>query len=93
MRKQDIVWLICSLLACVFFYAQGYAQAYDQTVVNNLSKTRDALLDQRSHLDVKADEIKKKIDELSRQLNLVNTYLTDTDKSLRDIEDAIRRVK
>lgn len=79
------------LAFALMFWSIGYAQAYDRTVANNLGKTRDALLDQRSHLAVKADEIKGKMAELDKQLGIVESYIRDTDRALRDIEDAIRR--
>lgn len=79
------------LAFALMFWSIGYAQAYDRTVANNLGKTRDALLDQRSHLAAKADEIKGKMAELDKQLGIVESYIRDTDSAIRDIEDAIRR--
>ncbi len=70
----------------------GYAaHAYGAEVLNNLRKTRDALLDQRSHLETNANAIKQKMDELGKRLDIVNGYLRETDNALRDVDDAIRR--
>lgn len=91
--RQKLLLLVLILVAGGLCYCAGYVQAYDQTVYNNLSKTRDALIDQRTHLEEKADGIKKTISELERQLDMVNSYLRDTDRSLRNIEDAIKRVQ
>ncbi|MCA9805409.1 MAG: hypothetical protein KC777_25740 [Cyanobacteria bacterium HKST-UBA02] len=93
MPRQKLLLPVLILVVGGLSYCAGYVQAYDQTVYNNLSKTRDALIDQRSHLEEKADEIKRKMADLDRQLDMVNSYLRDTDRSLRNIEDAIRRVQ
>ncbi|MBK9144173.1 MAG: hypothetical protein IPM23_16890 [Candidatus Melainabacteria bacterium] len=93
MPRQKLSLLVLIVLASSLSYCAGYVRAYDQTVYNNLFKTRDALIDQRTHLEEKADEIKKKMAELDRQLDVVNSYLRDTDRSLRNIEDAIKRVQ
>jgi len=71
----------------------GSATAYDNQVTNNLLRTRDALLDQKTHLQTAADQIGSKIDTLQRQLDTVNQYLNDTDKALRDVEIAIDRTR
>ena len=87
--KSACLWSLFALL----FYSVGYANAYDSVVLRNLYKSRDALLDQKSHLQEKSDNIKKAINDLNRQLNVVESYLRDTDKNIRDIDDAIRRVQ
>jgi len=75
-------------------WSVGYVQAYSSLeVTNSLNKTRDALLDQRTHLKERADLISQKIAEYSRQLDVVNSYLRDTDRNLSDVEDALRRVR
>ncbi len=74
----------------------GYVQAQQSTyteIWNNLNKTRDSLLDQRTHLQERADRINEQIAELQRQLDIVNNYLRDTDRNIRDVEDALRRVR
>lgn len=89
-KALRLLLLVILILAS---WGAGYVQAYDATVVNSLNKTRDALLDQRLHLQQRADAISQRVAELNRQLDLVNSYLRDTDRNLRDVEDALKRVK
>jgi prefoldin subunit 5 len=65
------------------------APAYDNSVINNLKRTREALLSQKSNLEGSADRLGQRIDELQRQLDSVNAYLRDTDRALRDVDQAI----
>jgi len=65
------------------------AIALDSMVYNNLSRSRQALLDQREHLQESADRIGRQIDNLNRQLDTVNAYLRDTDTALRDVESTM----
>lgn len=86
-RAARVLGLVSLLIAT---WGAGYVQAAYQTDVNrNLQRTRDALLDQRAHLEQAADSIGKKIDELNRQLDIVNSYLRDTDKAIRDVDAAM----
>lgn len=84
--------LLLFTLLIVGSWSMGYVHAYSSEVVNNLNRTRDSLLDQRTHLQQRADTLAGQISELSRQLDVVNSYLRDTDKNIRDIDDALRRV-
>ena len=70
-------------------WSMGYVYAYQTDVNKNLLRTRDALLDQRSHLEQSADAVGKRIDELNRQLDIINSYLRDTDKAIRDVNAAM----
>ena len=81
------------VLVAVISWTLGNVHAYSTEVVSNLQRTRDALLNQRSHLESKADEIKRKIDEYNRNLAIVNGYLRETDNALKDVENAIRRAR
>jgi hypothetical protein len=69
----------------------GSASSADTGVYGNLNRSRDALLDQRAHLQQAADGISQKIAELQRQLDSVNAYLRDTDNAVRDIDNALKR--
>jgi len=71
----------------------GRATAYDPSIFNSLSRSRDALLAQRAHLNDAADDAKAKIDALQRQLNTINAYLTDTNSALTDVENALARAQ
>lgn len=90
--KKVVRLLLLTLLAVVSWSFGHVHAAYNPEVVNNLNRTRDALLDQRQHLQERSDSITRQVGELNRQLDVVNSYLRDTDKNIRDIEDALRRV-
>ncbi|MBX3138338.1 hypothetical protein KF707_19065 [Candidatus Obscuribacterales bacterium] len=89
--KKALRFLLLTLLV-VCSWTMGYAHAYSSEVLNNLNRTRDALLDQRRNLQQRYDAISQKINELNRQLDVVNSYLRDTDRNIRDVEDALKRV-
>ncbi len=91
MVREKITRLASLLAFALLFWSIGYAQAYESYVVGNLSKTRDALLDQRSHLASKMDEIKRKMNDLDKQLTIIEGYMRDTDRAINDIDAAIRR--
>lgn len=92
-RKRKLLNIASWLAFALIFWSIGYANAYDSYVVKNLYKTRDALLDQRSHLLTKRDAVKSRMNELNKSLNIIDGYLRDTDKNIRDVEDAIKRVQ
>ncbi|HEY9754279.1 MAG TPA: hypothetical protein V6C97_03835 [Oculatellaceae cyanobacterium] len=69
------------------------AFAFDSLVYNNLSRSRQALLDQRAHLQESADRIGRQIDNLNHQLDTVNSYLRDTDTALRDVETSMANAR
>ncbi len=58
-------------------------------VVDNLKKTRDALLDQKSQLQAKSDIVYKKMKDSQREYDLLQAAITDTDRSIKDIDDAL----
>lgn len=58
-------------------------------VVDNLKKTRDALLDQKAQLSAKADLVYRKIKDSQREYDLLQAAITDTDRSIKDIDDAL----
>ncbi len=89
--KKALRFLLLTLIV-VSSWTMGYAHAYSSEVLNNLNRTRDALLDQRRNLQLRYDAISQKINELNRQLDVVNSYLRDTDRNIRDVEDALKRV-
>ena len=85
-----ITILACSLCTLAGF-ATGWVRAYDAATINNLNRSRDALLDQRNYLQQQADVVNKKIDSLQKQLDVINSYLRDNDRALRDVEVALNR--
>ena len=58
-------------------------------VVGQLEKTRDALLDQKSQLSAKADIVYRRIKDNQREYDLLQAAITDTDRSIKDIDDAL----
>ena len=58
-------------------------------VVDNLKKTRDALLDQNAQLAAKADFVYRRIKDNQREYDLLQAAITDTDRSIKDIDDAL----
>ena len=95
MNSRNAVRLFSLILIMSLSWGIGYGQATFNTrdVINNLNKTRDSLLDQRQHLAERADQINQQIRNLQQQLDVVNSYLNDTDRNIRDVEDALRRVQ
>jgi ABC-type transporter Mla subunit MlaD len=76
-----------------FMLVSGRATAYDPSIFNSLSRSKDALMAQRAHLQDAADDAKAKIDVLQRQLDTINAYLTDTDSALNDVQSALARAQ
>lgn len=81
-------FVVCLVLAALTW--AGSASALDQ-VVDNLKRSRDALLTQRQHLQDTADAIGRRIDDLNHQLDSVNSYLRDTDSAIHDVDSALQR--
>lgn len=90
--KKPVRYLFLTLVIALS-WSIGYVQAQTSDIWNNLNRTRDSLLDQRAHLQERADRLGEQIAELNRQLDIVNSYLRDTDRNIRDVEDALRRVR
>jgi len=82
-------FVVCSLIAALTW--AGSAAAVDNTVIDNLKRSRDALLTQRQNLQESADAISRRIDELQHQLDSVNSYLRDTDSAIHDVDGALGR--
>jgi hypothetical protein len=66
-------------------YAFGYSSVY-----STLEQTHNSLLEQRDHLQRMQSSYNDQIGRLQAQLNVVNGYLSDNDRALRDIEEAMR---
>lgn len=86
LHKAVALVAICSLC-----FLSGRASAYNASIYNSLSRSRDALLTQRSHLQDAAAEVNTRINELKGKLDSINSYLADTDNALRDVESAMAR--
>lgn len=95
MNGRKALQLVAFTMILLSSWSVGYVQAQtnNREVTNSLNRTRDALLDQRSHLKERADLIQQKLNEYGQQMDVINSYLRDTDRNLTDVEDALRRVR
>lgn len=84
--KLSTVLILVTLQFIVTISIGTMAFAENTQVYNSLAKSRDALLDQRQYLQAQSDR-------LSQQLDVVNGYLRDNDRALRDVEAAMRRAQ
>jgi uncharacterized coiled-coil DUF342 family protein len=85
------IQVVALLAVCSLCWFSGRASAYNASIISSLSRSRDALLTQRSHLKDAAAETQTKIKEYSEKLDSINSYLLDTDNALRDVESAMAR--
>ena len=76
------------LVACLSSIALSQTP---QPVYTSLMKSRDALLDQRRFLQAEADRLNIQMTALRKQLDVVNSYLSDNDRAVKDVDNAIRR--
>ncbi len=93
MKYRGLIRVISCLALISFYLFSDSANASDPTIYNSLSRSRDALLAQRAHLQDAADDAKAKIDQLNRQLVTINAYLNDTNTALSDVENALARAQ
>ena len=84
--------LIISLVIWTVFLAMPLAETAkaDTDLMNNLQRSRDALLRQRGELQDADARIGAQISELGQQQSRVEAYLRDTDSALRNVESAMR---
>ena len=69
------------------------ALSQDYSVYSHLKRSRDALLEQRWHLQQSADQLNRQIDSLNRELIKVDAELMDTVAALRDLEVSMSRIQ
>lgn len=94
--KTKFVFAIAILLAAITLISldirlapKSRLAASALGVVDNLKKTRDALLDQKAQLSAKADVVYRRIKDNQREYDLLQAAITDTDRSIKDIDDAL----
>ena len=78
------------LIACLSSLAVGQTL---QPVYVSLLKSRDALMDQRKYLQTEADRLNQQMILLQKQVDVVNSYLRDNDRAVKDVDNAIRRAQ
>ena len=91
MRFQPLIFVML-LLTVLISLGTGYALGAGSTY-SNLENTHNSLLEQRDHLQRLQGQYSDQIGKLQQQLNLVGSYLSDNDRALRDIEEAMRNAK
>jgi len=89
MLKQLSGFVLGALVTLIVVQLSPKASAYDPSVYDNLQRTRDALLDQRKHLQDVYDQYSNQIDQLQQKLSRINNYLSQNDRALKDVESAI----
>ena len=91
MRLRGRVCTLALLLAIGTIGLNPSAIADTTGVWDNLNRSRDALLAQRTRLQEAADKLGQQIDYLNQQLDKVNAYLRDNDRAIRDVERALNQ--
>ncbi|HEY9677362.1 MAG TPA: hypothetical protein V6C76_05110 [Drouetiella sp.] len=91
LKDPRVIRMSGMLALCCVCFLSGRASAYNPQILNSLNRSRDALLTQRSHLQQAADDTRARIGELQTKLDSINSYLSDTDKAIRDVEAALAR--
>jgi hypothetical protein len=78
------------LIACLSSIALSQTL---QPVYMSLLKSRDALMDQRGFLQTEANRLNQQMILLQKQIDVVNSYLRDNDRAVRDVDNAIKRAQ
>ena len=89
-KKLALTPILLTVLTCL---GVGYAMGYSGSVYANLEQTHNSLLEQRDHLQTLQGQYSTQIGKLNQQLNLVNSYLSDNDRALRDVEESMRNAR
>ncbi|MDR3612737.1 MAG: hypothetical protein P4L53_04170 [Candidatus Obscuribacterales bacterium] len=64
--------------------------AYDPQVEGDLNYSRNALLKQRSEIELACDRKMSQVAQLQNEIDRLHKYLEDTDRSLRYIDSALK---
>jgi hypothetical protein len=88
-RQRKMLCILVAAAAGTLFPLLPGA-SYDHTVYNNLQKSRDALIAQRTDLEHAHDEVEKQIDNLQTRQTRLDQYLRQVNSALRDVDDALR---
>jgi len=89
--RQKLSWFAggaAAAMAMMQIWA-GVASAYDSYVLNNLRRSRDALLTQQADIQRAYDETSRQVDVLQQKLAKLDGYLRQVDSALRDVNRAI----
>jgi len=89
--RQKLSWFAggaAAAMAVIQVWA-GVASAYDPYVLNNLKRSRDALLSQQADIQRAYDDTSRQVDLLQQKLAKLDGYLRQVDQALRDVNRAI----
>jgi septal ring factor EnvC (AmiA/AmiB activator) len=80
-----------TLFACVisFAIATAAAVAFQSAARTSLLKSRDQVADQKQNLERVYSDLDRKIAAMQDQKAQVGRYLTDCDRTLRDLDHAL----
>ncbi len=89
--RQKMTWFTFGIVAALVVTQvwAGVASAYDPYVVNNLRRSRDALLAQQADIQRAYDDTARQVDVLQQKLAKLDAYLRQVDQALRDVNRAI----
>ena len=82
--------LRCEMIIALSFLLLGASVlAYSSPARNSLLRSRDSVADQKFQLEKAYDDVDRKIAALQQQKYAIGRYLTDCDRSLRDLDRAL----
>lgn len=87
-------WLCLAIFLGISFAPRAAcAPGYDPYLINNLTKSRDALLQQSQELQRAYGEVQAQMDRLNQRLTRINQYQRQVNTALNDVEAAIRNAR
>lgn len=89
MLKRWSIYILGLLAGLLLTDAVVPVFAYDNYVLDNLRRSRDALLSQQAELKTAYDDTQRQIAVLQQKLTRIDGYLNQIDLSLRDVNHAI----
>lgn len=92
MRRQRIAKpVLIGIAATLFVTVIAPSPAYDP--YDRLKASRDAMLSQQREVQRSYNEVNTQIDELRRQQSILEQYLQQLDRSIRDVDRAMGELK
>ncbi len=93
MSRRRAIPLGLSLVAVACVYAATPAPASDPLTYNKLKASSDALHAQQREVQRSYVQVVGQIDELRRQQALLDSYLTQLDHSIKDVDRALNELR
>ncbi len=69
------------------------ASGYDPYVYDNLQRSRDALLSQKTELQRAYNDVASQVDKLQTKLTRLDSYLRQVDSSIKDVDNALAKIR